>query len=177
VQTAFRDGLIIALLALIPLRPRTLAALRIGKQLVKSGDQWFLDIPAEDVKTKRPLDYPVSRELSRRIDVCVAQIRSQTVGAKTHSHVWASSRGGPFRDRVIYNAVRRRTRKALGFPVNLRQFRRAAGAFWSVQDPVNVRGVKDLLGHASFATTETYYIMSQSRLAGRVLSRVVDSLI
>jgi hypothetical protein len=33
VQTAFRDGLIIALLALIPLRRRTLSALRIGKQL------------------------------------------------------------------------------------------------------------------------------------------------
>ena len=58
VQTAFRDGLIIALLALIPLRRRTLEALRIGKQLVRSGDQWVLDIPAEDVKTKRPLDYP-----------------------------------------------------------------------------------------------------------------------
>ena len=31
----YRDGLIIALLALIPLRRRTLAALRIGKHLVK----------------------------------------------------------------------------------------------------------------------------------------------
>jgi integrase/recombinase XerD len=177
VQTAFRDGLIIALLALIPLRPRTLAALRIGKQLVRSGDRWFLDIPAEDVKTKRPLDYLLSRELSRRIDVYVTQIRSQTTGANAHDYLWASSRGRPFRDRVIYNAVRRRTRKALGFPVNLRQFRRAAATFWSIQDPANVRGVKDLLGHASFATTEKYYIMSQSRLAGRVLARAVDALI
>ena len=33
----FRDGLLIALLALIPLRPRTLVALRVGKQLVKTG--------------------------------------------------------------------------------------------------------------------------------------------
>ena len=31
----YRDGLIIALLALIPLRSRTFVALRIGKQLVK----------------------------------------------------------------------------------------------------------------------------------------------
>jgi hypothetical protein len=94
VQTAFRDGLIIALLALIPLRARTLAALRIGKQLVKSGDRWFLDIPAEDIKTKRPLDYPLSDELSQRIDVYLTQIRSQTAGAETHSYIWASSRGG-----------------------------------------------------------------------------------
>src|SRR5205807_4858455 len=56
----FRDGLMIALLALVPLRRRTLAALRIGQQLVKSGDQWALDIPPGDIKNQRALDYPIS---------------------------------------------------------------------------------------------------------------------
>ena len=59
----YRDGLIIALLALIPMRSRTLVALRIGKQLVKTGDLWALDIPAKDTKTRRALDYPISEEL------------------------------------------------------------------------------------------------------------------
>jgi integrase/recombinase XerD len=176
VQTAFRDGLIIALLALIPLRRRTLSALRIGKHLIKSGDQWFLDIPAEDLKSKRPLEYPISPELSQRIDVYVKQIRSRTAGAGTHDYLWASSRGRPMRGQVIYNAVRRRTRKALGFPINLHRFRRAAATLWSVQDPANVRGSKDLLGHASFATTEKYYVMAQSRLAGRALARAIDNV-
>src|SRR5262249_19727864 len=36
----YRDGLIIALLALIPLRRRTLTALRIGKHLIKTGSLW-----------------------------------------------------------------------------------------------------------------------------------------
>jgi hypothetical protein len=49
-HAACRDGLIIAMLALIPLRRRTLAALRIGKHLKKSGDLWFLDIPAETLR-------------------------------------------------------------------------------------------------------------------------------
>jgi integrase/recombinase XerD len=174
VQTGFRDGLIIALLALIPLRRWTLSALRIGKQLIKSGDQWFLDIPAEDVKSKQPLDYPISQELSERIDVYVKQIRSETAGADEHDYLWACSRGGPMRERGIYGAVRRRTRKALGFPINLHRFRRAAATFWSIQDPGNVRGVKDLLGHTDFATTEKYYIMAQSRLAGRALARAIS---
>jgi integrase/recombinase XerD len=174
VQTGFRDGLIIALLALIPLRRRTLSALRIGKQLLKSGDRWVLDIPAEDVKTRRPLDYPISRELSERIDVYVNQIRSRTAGADAHDYLWACSRGGPMRGRGIYAAVRRRTRKALGFPINLHRFRRAAATFWSIRDPANVRGAKDLLGHASFATTEKYYVMSQSRLAGRALAKAIS---
>lgn len=40
----YRDGLLIALLALIPLRSRTLAALRIGQHLARIGDLWMLDI-------------------------------------------------------------------------------------------------------------------------------------
>jgi integrase/recombinase XerD len=175
VQTGFRDGLIIALLALIPLRRRTLSALRIGKQLIKSGDEWSLDIPAEDVKTKRPLDYPISPELSQRIDMYVNEIRPQIAGAGTHDYLWASSRGRPLRGPLIYNAVRRRTRKALGFAINLHRFRPAAPTLWSIRDPANVRGAKDLLGHASFATTEKYYIMSQSRVAGRVLARAIET--
>jgi integrase/recombinase XerD len=174
-QTAYRDGLIIALLALIPLRRRTLAALRIGKHLVRSNNRWFLDIPAEDTKTKRSLEYPIAVELSDRIDVYLSQFRSQIPGSATHDYLWASSRERPMSDRIIYNTVRRRTRKALGFPVNLHRFRRAAATLWSIRDPANVRGVKDLLGHTSFTTTEKDYIMAQSRLAGRALARVIDT--
>lgn len=175
-QTAFRDGLIIALLAMIPLRRRTLAALRLGKHLVKSEGRWLLDIPAADVKTKRALEYPISPELSRRVDIYVKQIRSRTAGAARHDYLWASSRGRPMGAQVIYNSIRRRTRKALGFPVNLHRFRSAAATFWSMQDPANVRGSKDLLGHASFGTTEKHYIIAQSRLAGCVLARAVGNV-
>ncbi len=48
---AYRDGLIIALLAAVAMRRRTLAALTIDQHLVKIGDDWLLDIPAEDTKT------------------------------------------------------------------------------------------------------------------------------
>jgi integrase len=43
-------------------------------------------------------------------------------------------------------------------------------------DPVNVRGVKDLLGHATFNPTDTYYIMNQSRVAGRKLAFALDQI-
>jgi integrase len=169
----YRDGLIIALLALIPLRLRTLAALRIGKQLVQSSDLWALDIPAEDTKTKRPLDYPISAELSWRIDRYLNRFRRRIPGAIVHDYLWASQLGRPMRDSTIYATVRRRTRETLGFAVNPHRFRHAAGTLWSIHDPANVRGVKDLLGHASFDTTEKHYIMSKSRIAGRALAGAI----
>jgi integrase len=80
-------------------------------------------------------------------------------------------------DDAIYAAVFKRTKKVLGFGVNLHRFRHAAGNLWSIQDPANVLGVKDLLGHASFSsTTERYYIMSRSRIAGRKLAQALDAI-
>ena len=171
----YRDGLVIALLALIPVRSRTLVALRIGKHLVRTGDLWALDIPAADTKTRRPLDYAISKELSARFDLYLQRFRGRIPGADTHSGLWASNQRRPMCAMAIYAAVRRRTKKAFGFGVNLHRFRHAAATFWSVRDPVNVRGSKDLLGQASFGTTEKHYIMSQSRLAGRALAQAVDA--
>jgi integrase/recombinase XerD len=170
----YRDGLIIALVALNPVRSRTLVAMRIGTHLVKTGDLWGLDIPAEDTKNQRPLDYPIPRELSARIDLYLERYRSRIPAAARHTGLWASNQGRPMCAMAIYQAVFGRTKKAFGFGVNIHRFRHAAASFWSIQDPANVRGAKDLLGHASFGTTEKHYIMAQSRLAGRTLARIVD---
>jgi integrase/recombinase XerD len=168
----YRDGLIIALLAAVPSRRRTLAAQRIGQQLMKSGNLWELDIPAKDLKGRRPLDYPISFELSRRIDVYLGEFRRRMPGSAEHDGLWPSNQGRPMDAGTIYDAVRRRTLEAFGSSVNLHRFRHASGALWSIHDPANVRGVKDLLGHTSFDTTQ-YYVMAQSRLAGRALSRAI----
>jgi integrase/recombinase XerD len=170
----YRDGLIIALLALIPLRRRTVTALRIGQHLLKFGDLWVLDIPAQDTKTGQPLDYPTSEKLSAHIDRYLEEFRGVIPGACKHNGVWASNQGRPMDDSAIYDRVVQRTRAEFGFPVNLHRFRHAAATFWSIQDPSNVRGAKDLLGHSSFGTTEKHYIMAQSRLAGRALARAID---
>jgi hypothetical protein len=55
----YRDGLIIAILAFIPLRRRTFVAFRFDKHLIKTGTTWSLDIPTLNTKTKRALDYPI----------------------------------------------------------------------------------------------------------------------
>ena len=126
----YRDGLIIALLAVIPLRRRTLTALRIGDNLIKAGDLWVLDIAATDTKTRRALDYPLSAKLSARIDVYLGKFRDKIPGSAAHAGLWSSNLGCPMRGDGIYEAVRRRTLSAFGFAINLHRFRtppRASG--------------------------------------------------
>jgi integrase len=172
----YRDGLVISTLAMVPLRRGTLSALQIGRHLIKVRDHWELDIPAADTKTRRPLDYSIPTDLSARIDLYLERFRSRIRGSDKHAGLWPSHHSIPMRPDSINVAVQKRTKKAFGFGVNLHRFRHAAATFWSVQDPVNVRGVKDLLGQASFATTEKHYIMAQSRLAGLALAQAIGGL-
>ncbi len=172
----YRDGLIILLLAVIPLRRRTLTALRVGKHLIRSGTLWALDIPAEDTKTAEPIEFLLSTTLSARIDLYLEKFRTRIPRAATHDGLWVSNKGRPMDDGTIYDTVQRRTRKAFGFGVSLHRFRHAALTFWSIHDPKNIRAGKDLLGHRSFGTTEKFYIMTQSRVAGRILANAWDKL-
>jgi integrase len=169
----YRDGLIIALLAAVPLRRRTLAALTVDRHLVKIGPLWLLDIPSSDTKARRALEFPLPDVLAERVSRYLDFVRPIIPGARNHNGVWASVRGRPMDGGSIYNAVCQRTREALGFPVNLHRFRAAAGNFWSIADSINVRGVKDLLGHSSFGTTEKHYIDARSRVAGRALAKAL----
>jgi integrase/recombinase XerD len=92
----YRDGLIIALLAVAPLRRGTLAALRVGEHLLKSGDLWMLEIPAKDLKTRQSLDFLLSGPLSARIDRYLAEFRDAIPGATKHSGLWPSNKGRPW---------------------------------------------------------------------------------
>jgi integrase len=172
----YRDGLMIVFLAMIPLRSRTFAALRIGHHLTKAGELWELEIAAPDTKSRRPLEYPISDELSKRIDLFLDRFRKHIPGANNHTALWPSIAGCPMAADAIYVAICRQTKKAFGFGVNLHRFRHAAASFWSTNDPTNVQGVKDLLGHASFTTTERHYVMAQSRIAGRALAQVISNV-
>ena len=72
----FRDGLIICLLAMIPLRSRSLTALRIGQHLVKASGVWTLDIPAADTKTRRAAglsDFPGDFGANRSVPGAISQ--------------------------------------------------------------------------------------------------------
>jgi hypothetical protein len=169
----YRDGLIIALLAALPLRKRAFAALTINRHLVKVGTGWLLDIPAADTKTRRALEFPMPDTLSEPIGLYLTKFRPKITGANKHQGLWPSAKGYPMGGGAIYDAVRCRTLERLGVPVNLHHFRGAAGNLWSILDPVNVRGAKDLLGHTDFGTTQRHYIGAQSRLAGRALATVL----
>jgi hypothetical protein len=63
---AYRDGLMIALLASRPLRLRNLTGLALDRTLVRRGDEWWVQIPATETKTKEPIELPWPEMLAPR---------------------------------------------------------------------------------------------------------------
>ena len=71
----YRDGLMIALLAFIPIRRKNLAALEIGRHLVREGDGWFVIIPREETKTGTPIEFPVPELLNSYLAIYLDIVR------------------------------------------------------------------------------------------------------
>jgi hypothetical protein len=137
----FRDGLIIALLALRPLRLHNLAGLTLGRDLLNIGENW----------THRP----------------ILLARKGRWHTPVGNRLWVSWDSSPFTEVGIYHAIIRRTLKVFGRSVNPHLFRDVAATDLAIHDPVHVRLAAPLLGHRTFRTTESSYIQARSLEAHR----------
>ena len=87
-----RDGLMIALLALCPIRLRNLAELCVGRQLRQVGDAWWIILEADETKTGRPDERPVPRIIAEAIERWLGHWRS--VFHPSDYSFWPSIKGG-----------------------------------------------------------------------------------
>jgi hypothetical protein len=71
----YRDGFMIAFLAFIPPRRKNLAALEIGRHLVREGDGWFVIIPRGETKTRTPIEFRVPELLESYLDFYLDVVR------------------------------------------------------------------------------------------------------
>jgi integrase/recombinase XerD len=171
--TTFRDGLILALLALRPLRLKNLAGLRLDRHLQITGDTWIVVISAEETKTGTPLEFPWPEPLVPALQSWLGQWRpvlcSRTGrwSCAADSALWVSSDGSPMTMRAIYDRIVERTGMAFGTAINPHFFRDVAATTIAHADPEHVRISAQLLGHRSFATTEHYYVRANMVAANR----------
>jgi integrase/recombinase XerD len=170
---AFRDGLLIALLALRPLRLRNIAAIAIGQHLRRHGSVWILAFGEDETKTGAALEFPWPQSLIEALEHWLQRWRPYLLRLKsrwtrpTGNALWISSHGSPMSQQSIYDRVVEHTRAAFGKAVNPHLFRDCAATTLAIVDPAHVRLAAPLLGHRSFATTERYYLQANMLEASR----------
>jgi integrase len=161
-----RNGLMIALLALCPLRRRNFAALQIGTTFKKIEGRWWICVPANSTKSKqRPEERPIAVWLNPSIELYLKEARPILLtGSKTDSNaLWISSvTRGPITARKISSLISHITRETLGIAISPHLFRTADAttAADAISDMPHLASA--LLGHTNPRITDDHYKRNSS---------------
>lgn len=170
---AYRDGLMIALLAYRPVRKKNFASMRLGHHLVRTGAGWQLLFSAAETKTRRlyqailplVLEAPLQVYLERHRPILL-QGESGSVAADIDA-LWVSEVGTHLDAAALSRRVSKATKAAFGKAVPVHWFRDAAATTIAISNPAFVRDAHLVLGHADLATTEKHYNQAQGLQASR----------
>ena len=172
----FRNGLMIALLALHPLRIKNFATLRIGQSIRKIGGHWWLIIEFKQTKTRRRDERRVPEFMTEIIERYVDRYRPILLKKNMQeSAFWISStRGVQFTIKNMATLISKITEQTLGVDVSPHLFRMAAAttaAVYGTSAPYLASGV---LGHRDERITEEYYNRARSLHASAILSEIIE---
>ena len=99
---AFRDGLIILVLILVPVRITQFSLIKLDRHLVRSPEgEWLLRWQAEETKTRRDAIHPVPEELVEILQLYISDVRpalmqkSKALENATATALWIGVSGRP----------------------------------------------------------------------------------
>ena len=177
---AYRDGLIIAFLALHPVRRRNLADFHLARNLIRQGTGYMVVFAGSETKNGAPYENPLAEVLVEPMDQYlrtwrpVLAARSGRWKRNVGDAVWVSADGSPMGQEGLSGRIELRTKDAFGKAISPHRFRDAAATTLVIADPARVRVAAPLLGHRSLATTDKHYIQATGLQAQRSYLEVIE---
>lgn len=176
----YRDGLMIAMLALCPIRLGNLAAVVIGEHLNYHNGRPHLAFTAQEMKSGRPLEFELPCLLHDAMETYLRDIHPKLyVGEQRGSPLWPSlAKGKPqMSERGIYTRITQVTKKHLGRSVSPHLFRDAAATFITELAPEHAAMAAAVLQHANLQVTMRHYVHGQQHQAAHKYHAAIDDLI
>jgi integrase len=172
----YRDGLMIAFLALCPVRLGNLAHMQIGSHLRFEGAIARITFTAQEMKGGRPLEFDWPDELRQGLDFYLRRVHPilyhlPQIGAP----LWPSlqRRKRQMGASGIYTRIMQVTVKHLGRPINPHMFRDAAATFVAETAPERAQLAAGVLQHRNLQITKDHYIRGQQH---QMLHRYQDAI-
>lgn len=170
---AFRDGLIILMLIMMPVRITQLSTIEVGKHLLwDGGSHWVAHWDAAETKSRRDDDHPICPELAEILEIYLRQVRprlqARSDNTDTGDTIWVGASGISVGSQTLRKIIKGRTEAALGRAVNPHAFRHSVATTYALELPERAMEAAYILSHASFATTERYYLLGRRAQAVRV---------
>jgi integrase/recombinase XerD len=173
---AYRDGLLIALLAARPIRFGNIAGLRIDRHVEVHGEHVVLNISGDETKNGQPIECWLPDDLVPCFRRYLYEVRPKFHRVDRHQGLWPSSKGNPLTLAGIYQLVTQRTQTAFDHAIHPHLFRDIAATTLALARPEQALLSRDLLHHSDFRMTEGHYLHAQTAEAGRSYANRIDSL-
>ncbi len=173
-----RDGAVICLLALMPIRRRALSELALGTSLRVEGGQMMICLDGAMTKNGQPWEATVPDMLQDMLAIYLRVGRPTLLsqGSGHQDAVWIGRYGNPVSVNQFSRAIQIRTKDLIGVPVSPHLFRDAAATTLARSSSTSARMIKPILGHATTRIAEGHYIHADTIAAGRGLANALDVL-
>jgi integrase len=181
----YRDGLMIAWLAVRPLRLKNFAAIEIGRHLIAQSNGYWIRFGGDETKTHVPIDAPfpailtppLERYLTHHRRILADRTNKGSKGLPpARNALWVSAVGSAMSQGAIYDHLTKRTEARFGHHINPHLFRDCAATSIATEDPEHVQITKSVLGHASLKTSENHYNHARSIEASKRHHAVIEGL-
>lgn len=185
---AYRDGLMIALLALRPVRRTNFLTMALHRNLVAVHGGFLIIFSEAETKTRADLEISFPSELVPAMARYLAHHRpyllglaamrgaSRATGTTGTDRLWINQYGQPLSEKSTVKSIEGHLRARFGHDVNPHLFRDCAASSVASNDPEHVRIAAILLGHRSLRTTERHYILANARNAFATYHHLIASL-
>src|SRR5262249_12920876 len=169
-----RNGLLVALLALCPIRLKNFAALQIGQTFKEINGRWWIALPGNVTKSGRPDERPVPAWLKRYIDVYLNQSRPILLGSRPPTNtLWISSTTGRrMTTKNLGTLISKITLETIGVNVSPHLFRTAAASTAAAYGGNTPHLASALLNHTDPRVTEEHYNRASSVNASKIYARI-----
>jgi integrase len=153
----YRNGLMIALLAYVPLRVSNFVEIEIDRDLIKEEDKWFIVIPPDENKTKTHLEFQMPDDLENQFSTYINYVRPYLLRPPGCKALWVSSKGGALSASSFGPIMARYTSSRLSIRITPHDARDAAATTWAIAAPDQIGIARDLLAHSDVRTTIAHY--------------------
>ncbi len=157
------------ILIYLPIRMQNLVRLTFGVHLFLHegpGAVSTLEIAADEVKNKRPIDFDIPLHIARMLSEYRDQIAPKIIGRKP-DRLFVNPDGTPKGSQTLSFLIRRVVRKRAGVELSPHQFRHLAAKILLDDSPGAFELVRQLLGHENLKTTANFYAGMDTRRAAR----------
>ncbi len=173
-----RDGTMIALLAVLPMRRRAFCELTLGQSIHVSPEDIQIALSPEMTKTGIPWEAKVPKQVEPALRHYIQEVRPALLarGAQTHNVLWVGKKGEIIGQEYVGMRIGNITLKLTGKRIPPHLFRDAAATTLARSSPQNARLIRPVLAHSGFKTAERHYIHAQTIDAGRDYASLIKRL-